>query len=230
MPLSRYVEQLLKDIRDAKKNVPEEPVQSYSDDLEDHFEEIERYVNPQPGDQRTIAEWTGLDPASFPPVDKLTTEEQAAINNELVLTFRAFNWAFEVPDEAPEDFCYELLIKELAHEIMMTHYGHVTIDYCTGSPEDCELKQYCPCLKFDAEKEMREFHSMEDFDQARRELDPPGATGKVDTNLQRQIRVRFASKADRDFILQLLENYPGIDALRIEGLFQLDWEEDDLPF
>ena len=232
MAVSRYVEHLLRDIRQAKANAPTEP--DYSDlhpfrDFDDDLDEVERYVRNRSEDRKTIAEWTGLNPEAFPPVEKLTKEEQLEIVRALLDTFGAYNWCFEIPEEVPADFAYSLMLNQFSYPVDQVFFSRIIMDFCIGCAEECELKQYCSCLKYqdnsDADFEPWKDTVGEILEQTIPDLPSP----KSDAH-QMHIHIRLASEEDRAFIEQLLENYPGVISLRIEPLLGRDWEDDSLPF
>ena len=226
MALSRYVQQLVEDIRNAAKNAPKQPEHgpTTDDELTAHFEEIDRYLNPDNETDVKIGSWVGLSTANFPPKEKLNDEEKEAIISELHHTLFHFNFAVDVPDELPLDFHYDLMLRTLDYETMMTSFGTVTMDFCGGWPDDCELKQYCTCRHFEFEDTDEEIPTDNDWQQRYRKLPPGSVAGG---SIRKLVDMQFRSIEDREFILSLLENYPGIVDLTIEDAPP---RPNDLPF
>jgi hypothetical protein len=157
--MKKYVQQLLADIRAAQLET--EPSNNFSSnrlpfDREDsdgfdiirHFEEVEDYVKGR-GDRKPLIDFVGLTIEAFPPADKLTDVEMDAIVKAMLKTLFSHGISFDLPEKAPAKFNYELLVEQLPEQTIIPKVGSgmiIGIDFCSGNPQGCELKEYCNCL------------------------------------------------------------------------------------
>lgn len=146
--MQAYINHLIEDISAAhrpddffnksRKNTEEE-------DLEESLRESEMFVSQE---RRSGFEgYCGLKRENFPPKEKLSEEQLAQVNTAFVAMMKSWNLEVAFPDDLPQLRRYELLMGILVRAVMIFKHGYYCFDFCTGNPDDCELGQYCPCLK-----------------------------------------------------------------------------------
>ena len=71
----------------------------------------------------------------------------------MVLVIAAFkkmmaSWNLDIylPDKLPVSIAYSIVVDTLNQKTAIVDVGFVSFDYCSGSPEGCVFKEYCPCL------------------------------------------------------------------------------------
>ena len=225
MALSRYVQQLLEDIRNAVHNAPEPSDPNDPADIAAHFDAIDRYTSPE-HEHGTLKDVIGLSADQFPPKEKLTDEEMKAILRELARTLRHFNYEMAIPKEIPLHFKYDLIQGIFDYEAPISAFSMMTMDFCAGWPDDCELKQYCSCRRFEDEEMEQDIEAMPstNWQEHLRKTPTESYHGNL---LRKQVELSFRSIEDRDFILNLLSQYPGIEHLFIKNAPP---ESGELPF
>jgi hypothetical protein len=134
------------------------------EDLVAHLDEVEKYLSGE--GMQTLSEITQLFREQFPPKNKLTEIQKIAIIEAYLDMLYSYNITLDFPEKLPINMQYELVVDSLEEEVFVLEYGFTGIDYCTGNPEGCKLKQYCPCLHFSSEYENRK----SDFDDDNDEL------------------------------------------------------------
>ncbi len=143
-----YTKHLLEDIQKAFRpddffiNRKKDPA---DENLEDHFAEIERWLNQD--NEPTFGSYCGLKSGDFPPVVFYSSRELKALIKLFEQMMFSWNLSMDVPKTLPLDRKYKLMVATLDQPTLIVKDGFVGFDYCTGDPEGCELKEYCPCLK-----------------------------------------------------------------------------------
>ncbi|MFN3996885.1 hypothetical protein [Algoriphagus sp.] len=148
-----YTKHLLDDIQKAfrPKDFFKGKKKEFSgDELEDHFADIERWLNQDK--EPTFGNYCGLKSENFPPVDFYSLKELKALVKLFEQMMFSWNLSMDVPKNLPLDRKYKLMIATLDEPTLIVEDGFVGFDYCTGNPEGCELEEYCPCLKYWEEK------------------------------------------------------------------------------
>jgi len=141
--MESYLKFLIEDIRLAHRKESEDP-SACEDELEQHFREIETYVS---GDaERKLGEYCGLDPEVFPAVERLSDNDVKRICIEFDAMLGSWNAEAVIPEEVPLSMKYDLLVNLLRKPFTPMSFGACVFDFCSGDPESCELKEYCPCL------------------------------------------------------------------------------------
>lgn len=146
--MEKYLSQLIEDIRAAKANVPP-PIDSSLIDEEryllTYLYELEHNL-PQ-----KMSDLLGLQKEIFPPAEQLSEEQMEAVIEAMFELCDAFNLVFEIPEEVPTSFAYNLVVNELEEEVTYISEGFTHLDFCTGDSNGCALGEYCPCLKIEIE-------------------------------------------------------------------------------
>lgn len=146
-----YLPHLLADIAAAHRaEIPDEKETEQT--LEEHFETIDRWLSGEKP-ERTFGYYCGLDTEIFPPAEQLTDEEMMIVRKAFDQMMLTWNHAFSLPENLPVAFAYPLMVNSLNHETDMVNCGCMHFDFCSGYAPDCELKEYCPCLKIWNEEE-----------------------------------------------------------------------------
>ena len=58
----------------------------------------------------------------------------------------AFNFTALIPEEAPAEIVYSILVREMLKSRMVMDYGNQGIEFCDYEPELCPFgKKYCSC-------------------------------------------------------------------------------------
>lgn len=140
-----YIPHLLSDIASAhRKEIPEE--QDTEQSIEEHFEEIDRWVNGEITEY-TFGYYCGLEADNFPPPEQLKEEEMRSVMDAFEKMMLTWNLMFDLPESLPTSFAYSLMVNSLNRETSIVNSGCIHLDFCSGYAPDCELKEYCPCLK-----------------------------------------------------------------------------------
>ena len=140
-----YLPHLLADIAAAQRTeIPDE--EETEQTIEEYFEAIDRWLsNEEP--ERTFGYYCGLYSENFPPAKQLTDEEILTIRYAFEQMMHTWNHALSLPENLPVAFAYTLMVNSLNHKTSMVNSGCMHFDFCSGYAPDCELKEYCPCLK-----------------------------------------------------------------------------------
>ena len=93
-----------------------------------------------------------IDIIEFPPADKLEVGQCKLLVESLERLFESVGCYVEMPYNVPYDFQYSLYLKMYKSGIKAnSNINNSWInDFCNGCTKSCELKQYCPCLKYEA--------------------------------------------------------------------------------
>jgi len=148
-----YTKHLLDDIQKAfrpKDFFINRKKVSSGDEMEDHFADIERWLNQD--QEPTFGSYCGLKSGDFPPVEFYSSIELKTLVKLFEQMMFSWNLSMDVPKNLPLERKYKLMIATLDESTLMVEDGFVGFDYCTGNPEGCELEEYCPCLKYWEEK------------------------------------------------------------------------------
>lgn len=143
-----YTHYLLEDILNAyipkdyfqkKKKVLPKP------DIEKTLEEVDKYLNYR--ESPAFGSYCGLSFTDFPPGEKLEEEDLRSLTEALVKMFESWNILVHLPDNLPAEMGYSLTLGLLQRPMPIFQRGFFGMDFCTGNPDGCQFKEYCPCLK-----------------------------------------------------------------------------------
>lgn len=146
-----YISHLLQEIASAHQKDTQE-VNNPEQALEAYFAALKQWSSGQPSG-KTLGYFCDLDSGNFPPAEQLTVKEMILVLkafNKMLLTW---NHQIHLPKELPIVLAYQLSINCLNRDTVLLDAGCINFDFCTGSMEDCELKEYCSCLKLLNEEE-----------------------------------------------------------------------------
>ncbi len=143
--MKRYIEQLLEDIRKAALSAPHlhERKQYMSDEeeLDEHFEEIERYVQGE--NDRPLSSIVGIPAIMLPAAEKLTKSQIKLIVKELVKMLNSWNFYPDFPEKVPDEMKYRALISVWNSEQTYMRSGRMHIEFCDYDPDKCPFPGFC---------------------------------------------------------------------------------------
>ena len=145
--MNPYVLYLLDDIKNAHRANSASNQESKPITFEEEMEAVENYAtgtNIPP----SLSHECGLSIDQFPPGSMLTEIEMQTIIDAFQEMLSTWNQSADFPPELPVSRAYPLLIGLLNEEAWFLPGGTLHHDFCTGNAPDCELKEYCPCLKY----------------------------------------------------------------------------------
>lgn len=138
------IESLYPDNTDYSDEEIEYQEKKADEELEKYFEEVENFIEGE--NTQTVSELTGLFHEQFPPIEKLKLKHKKLVIKAFRELLASHRVHFDFPKKLPVDFQYELIVESLEEEVYSFETGYQNIDYCTGVPEECRLKEYCHCL------------------------------------------------------------------------------------
>ncbi|WP_373523630.1 hypothetical protein [Aquiflexum sp.] len=138
-----YIPHLLEDIAEAYMGKTQEDF-SNPQNLEKHFEEIENWISHDP--PNTFGDYFGLKVEDFPPPDQLSEDDMTTICKAFNKMMQSWNLDIELPDNLPIPIAYPMTVETLNEKTAIFNQGFMVFDYCSGSPEGCAFKEYCPCI------------------------------------------------------------------------------------
>lgn len=147
-----YLPYLLDDLTQAKTNKPDRP--NYRLLYPDHpaFEYgLDYIVEWEMGLTKQLKDWVVLEKEIFPPPEHLTEDEMRLVITSFIKLLNHFNVDVALPEKIPVPDVYQLLINTLDHEIQIVSEATMTIDFCSGNAEGCELGSFCSCKDIDFE-------------------------------------------------------------------------------
>jgi hypothetical protein len=82
----------------------------------------------------------------FPPADQLSEEDMILVGKAFNKMMSSWNLDIDLPDNLPIPIAYSMTVNTLNEKTAIVDHGFMTFDYCSGSPEGCAFKEYCPCI------------------------------------------------------------------------------------
>jgi len=149
--MQKYINQLLEDMMAAHRPAAEEKLQDKPFSIEEHFEEVERWLASEP--TYTFAEHCGLKPAQFPPVDRLTDEQLHSLYKAYGQLLYSWNLDADIPESLPLRRAYPILISTLDHKVEMVNDGFIIIEFCSYDVPSCPFAEHCRCVEFQTESD-----------------------------------------------------------------------------
>ncbi len=133
-----YIPHLLADIEAAqRKNGPFEISKNQS--IEEHFEEIDRWVNGEKP-EHTFGYYCGLESVNFPPAEQLTGEEIKLVCKAFQDLLFTWNSGIDLPEKLPLTLRYKFMVDTLNEGTTIVNSGFMTFDYCSGNARIVFLK------------------------------------------------------------------------------------------
>ncbi len=150
--MNRYIEQLIEDLQAARKFAPKQRSRNEMNEEEiwDELVEIDKIIDEEP--DRPLQNIFGIDPASFPPIDKLTTEQAQLLSAKILELWAAFNIEASYPKNFPLERFYPMLVEKFRKPFMYFPMGITGIEFCHYEPEECPFgDEYCMCKEWSVE-------------------------------------------------------------------------------
>ncbi len=145
--MQAYIDQLLGDIAKAQRPEQEEPQEEKLFSIEQHFEEVERWLAAD-GPGHTFSYYCGLKAEQFPPEERLTDEQLLIVWEAYQHLLFSFNLSADIPKSVPLRKAYPLLISTLNKEVEMVTAGFITIEFCNYDSPSCPFGEYCACKEY----------------------------------------------------------------------------------
>jgi hypothetical protein len=139
-----YIPHLLADI--AASHRTEIPEDKFPQTMEDHFEEIDKWVSGEEP-EHTFGYYCGLNSENFPPPEQLADEEMILIRKAFEKMMFTWNHGLSLPEKLPVAFAYKMIVDSLNMKTSMVNSGQMSFDFCSGYAPDCAFKEFCPCLE-----------------------------------------------------------------------------------
>jgi hypothetical protein len=144
--MQRYIDQLLEDIAAAHRMKVKTVPQDKPFSIEDHFEEVERWLESDP--EHTFAYYCGLQLEQFPPAERLTDKQLHAIYKAFGHLLFSWNLSEDLPESLPLRRAYSFLISILHRKVEIVTDGFITIEFCSCDPSSCPFEEYCSCKEY----------------------------------------------------------------------------------
>jgi len=136
--MQNYINQVIFDLHNAKKNAPEEP--DFGDNYED-FEKVMFEIETAPS--KSAKEIFGVSFEELPPPNRLTDFQMQQLIDAILDTFDAFNCSAELSEQMPLTLKYELLRSCFENEIHIMPGFSMHFDFCNGDCDECKKADYC---------------------------------------------------------------------------------------
>jgi hypothetical protein len=139
---------------DSRNNLPgffDEEEDREEEDIEAAFEEVERFLEHSRHPRSTnMLDHFRLIAEQFPPPDRLSEEQMAALVEIIRRLWAAFNFGADIPEGIPGKIVYPLLLERMSEPTMLMKYGHCGIEFCDYNTANCPFGEgYCQCNKED---------------------------------------------------------------------------------
>ena len=144
--MQAYINYLLEDIAAAQRQAQSLAEQT-DQSLEDHFEEVERWISGDEPDH-DFSYYCGLKPEQFPPAEKLSKRQMQAVCKAFKHLLFSWNLDVDIPSRYPLAKKYSLMISVLGKPVDPPKSGFITFEFCTCDPPTCPLNDYCTCQKY----------------------------------------------------------------------------------
>ncbi len=160
----KYIQQLLADMAAAKRE-PIAPIDQFdgnindniddinglegsSDfDLENHFNEVENYLEFDSESSPTFGKTIGLSIHQFPPAEKLNHQQMEALYSHFVDLLYSYKVTTDIPDPLPIEKKYSLIITILNESLFLSEIGHTGWEFCTYESTKCPFGEDCMCIE-----------------------------------------------------------------------------------
>ncbi len=114
--------------------------------IDEHLELLDQWLETPP---TSFAAEFDITQEFFPPSNLLNKDQMAKIYEAISELLESKGTILSFPSEIPLEFKYTVVVDEWKNFELGPCGGNLIYDFCTGSSEDCVLKQYCPCKRFD---------------------------------------------------------------------------------
>ncbi|MBE9468106.1 MAG: hypothetical protein IMY72_07280 [Bacteroidetes bacterium] len=156
--MKRYLNQLIEDMHNAAKNLPEKPYLEISE-AEECLRGCMEYESTEP---KPMQEWFGIKKISFPPAEKLSKDELKLMVEEILKLWDAYNFDAVLPEGVPDELAYKMLVNNFDQPVVWVSEGTCGIEFCEYDEDNCPFPGYCNlCKKFSEENKTDDYP---DFD------------------------------------------------------------------
>ncbi len=144
-----YTPYLLSDIKAAcrREKILNEYESLEEQTLEEHFEEIERWVSGELP-EHAFGYFCGLKSSDFPPTKQLSLRDMKLICKAFEKLLYSWNSGIDLPEKLPWPLRYKFMVDTLNQGITIVNSGFMTFGYCSGDAPNCIFKEYCSCLQY----------------------------------------------------------------------------------
>jgi len=152
--MERYIEQLIEDLRDARRFAPKQKHhdKKTKEEVWDELIEIDRIIDEEP--DRPLHNIFGIDPAIFPPTEKLTNVQSQLLASEILELWNAFHIEASYPENFPLNKLYPMLVEKFKKPFLYFPMGLTGIEFCNYNPEECPFgDEFCRCKEWENEFE-----------------------------------------------------------------------------
>jgi hypothetical protein len=148
--MESYIEQLVEDLRAARKWAPvKKDRENMSDnDVMEELIEIDRIIDEE--EEKPMCNIFGIDPVAFPPIEKLTYVQAELLAREILELWQYFNIDAVFPDNFPLYKLYPLLAGKFKKPFLYFPMGITGVEFCHYEPAECPFgSEYCMCKDVD---------------------------------------------------------------------------------
>lgn len=142
--INLYLDQLIKDIREAAKDAPEDKTQdealSEEESFRKHIESVEEYIY---GDPVKISTVTGIEKKSLPRPGQLNDKQKAKLAAELESLLNHYHFFPDFPQNYPDHLKYKFLRDTWDDKHQYITSGESHIEFCEYDPDNCPFPGYC---------------------------------------------------------------------------------------
>lgn len=168
MSLQRYINQLLQDIGEATRNVPE-PWYPLEEEADEEFGVLPWMEDPENAPTKSLEEWTTLKKEQFPPENRLTNTQVSALLCAIKALLDAYNCSAVFQIEVPDRIQYRVIRERFRQEVPMLKANYFFFELCDKKDKKdrsgCLLgEKYCHCAFFEAFFEKFEDNQEEESD------------------------------------------------------------------
>jgi hypothetical protein len=121
-----YILHLLADIAAAHRT--EIPEEEFSQTMEEHFEEIDKWVSGEEP-EHTFGYYCGLDSENFTPAEQLTDEEMILIRKAFEEMMFTWNQGIDLPEKLPAAFAYKMIVDSLNMKTTILNSDQMSFDF-----------------------------------------------------------------------------------------------------
>lgn len=154
MSLQRYINQLLQDIEEATRNVPE-PWYPLEEEADEEFGVLPWMEDPENAPTKSLEEWTTLKKEQFPPESRLNNTQVNTLLSAIKAMLDAYNCSAVFQIEVPDRIQYRVIRERFRQEVPMLKANYFFFKLCDKKGQkdrsDCLLgEKYCHCAFFEA--------------------------------------------------------------------------------
>jgi hypothetical protein len=160
--MDRYISQLIEDMRDCARNLPERPKLN----LPEEMEVLRGVIEYENAEYLPIQDWFGINKEYYPDESKLNDKQIGLLVKELLQLFKAYNFIPDLPEGLPNRIIYKVLVDNMEEPVAWISEGNMYIEFCDYDPETCPYpEEYCRCKEDNYEDDYEKFENIrkEDF-------------------------------------------------------------------